>query len=101
VSYAADDAHRPPLHGFAAAMRAALGTDIRRTRTVLIHLPHTRSFAADRRRCCWTLAVQQLIDISCHPGPQQQTRRTLLQRSTDGTDRRTDDGHTPYIDHAP
>jgi len=27
VSYAADDAHRPPLHGFAAAARAAPGTD--------------------------------------------------------------------------
>jgi len=32
-----------------------------------------------------------LIDISCLPGPQQQTRRCmLLQRSTDGTDGRTD-----------
>ena len=30
------------------------------------------------------------IDISCPPGPQQQTRRTLLQRSTDGTNRWTD-----------
>jgi len=27
VSHAADDAHRPPLHGFAAAARAAPGTD--------------------------------------------------------------------------
>jgi len=36
-------------------------------------------------------AVQQSIYISYHypPGPQQQTRRTLLQR-TNGTDRRTD-----------
>jgi len=25
VSYAADDAHRPPLHGFPAAARAPLG----------------------------------------------------------------------------
>jgi len=37
-----------------------------------------------------TPAVQQSIDISCPPGPQQQTRRTLLQRAN-GTDRgRTD-----------
>jgi len=34
--------------------------------------------------------VQQSIDISCLPGPQQQTRRTLLQRSIAGTDGRTD-----------
>ena len=32
------------------------------------------------------------IDISCLQGPQLQTRRTPLLRSTDGTDRRTD-GH--------
>jgi len=32
------------------------------------------------------------IDISCPWGTQQQTRRTLLQRSIDGTDRRMD-GH--------
>ena len=36
-------------------------------------------------------AVQQSTDISClPPGAQQQTGRTLLQRSIDGTDRRTD-----------
>jgi len=29
--------------------------------------------------------VQQSIDISCLPGPQQQTRRTLLQWSIAGT----------------
>jgi len=28
-------------------------------------------------------------DISCLPGPQQQTGRSGTQRSTDGTDRRT------------
>ena len=33
-------------------------------------------------------AVQQSIDISCPPGPQQQTRRRLLQREN-GTDRQT------------
>jgi len=41
-------------------------------------------------------AVQQSVDISYPPGQRQQTRRTLLQRSTDGTDRQTDrraDGH--------
>ena len=42
------------------------------------------------RNCCWAPAVQQSIDISCSPGPQQQTRRTLLQRSIDRADRRTD-----------
>ena len=31
VSYAANDAHRLPLHGFAAAARAALGQTDRRT----------------------------------------------------------------------
>jgi len=40
-------------------------------------------------------AEQQSIDISCPPGPQQQTRRTLLQRSN-GADTRTDDGRTQY-----
>ena len=30
------------------------------------------------------------VDISCLPCPQQQTRRTLLQRSIDETDRETD-----------
>jgi len=38
-----------------------------------------------RRRFSWALAVQQSIDIFCLPGPQQQTRRTPLQRSTTGT----------------
>jgi len=33
---------------------------------------------------------QQSIDISCPPGSQQQTRRTLLQRSIAVADRRTD-----------
>jgi len=55
---------------------------------------------ADARRAAAAPAVQQSIDISYPPGPQQQTRRTLLQRA-DGTARRTD-GQTPYrfIDHA-
>jgi len=39
-------------------------------------------------------AVQQSIDISNPPGPQQQTHRTLLQRAN-GTEKRTD-GRTPY-----
>jgi len=38
---------------------------------------------------CGALQPPMLIDISCPPGPQQQTRRTLLQRSIDGTDGRT------------
>ena len=41
------------------------------------------------RRAAATTAVQQSIDISYPPGPQQQTRRTLLQR-TNGIDRQTD-----------
>jgi len=42
--------------------------------------------------CCYgaVAAVQQSIDISCPPGPRQQTRRTLLQRSIAGTDRDAD-----------
>jgi len=49
-------------------------------------------FAAERR----APAVQQSIDISYPPGPQQQTRRTLLQLAN-GTDKRTNrrtDEHT-------
>jgi len=37
-------------------------------------------------------AVQQPIDISYPPGPQQQTRRTLLQRAN-GIGLQTDGGH--------
>jgi len=45
-------------------------------------------------------AVQQSTDISClPPGAQQQTGRTLLQRSIDGTDRRTD-GHCTVTQRA-
>jgi len=58
------------------------------------------AFAAERRRLLHSAAaaagrpaVQQSIDISCAPGAQQQTHRTPLLRSTDGTDRRTD-GHS-------
>jgi len=39
--------------------------------------------------------VQQSFAISCQPGPQQQTRRTLLQQSVAGTDTWTD-GRIPY-----
>jgi len=39
---------------------------------------------------CWTPAVQQSIDISCLPGPQQQTCRSGVQRPNDGKDGRTD-----------
>ena len=63
------------------------------------------AFAAAAPCCCGAAAAgrpagqhgQQSIDVSCPPGAQQQTRRTLLQRSTDGTDRRTDTGplHRP------
>ena len=44
---------------------------------------------------CSHLRPPLSIDISCTPGPQQQTRRTLLQRWIDGWDRQTD-GRTPY-----
>jgi len=63
------------------------------------------AIAAARRAAAQLLlsAVPQSIDIDicCKPGPQQQTRRTLLQRA-DKTDRRTD-RRTPYryIDPAP
>ena len=41
--------------------------------------------------CCCSDWQQQLsIDVSCPPGPQQQTRRSGMQQSTDGTDRQTD-----------
>ena len=40
------------------------------------------------------------INIACPPGPQQQTRCTLLQRSKNGTDRQTD-GHRPVTQTLP
>jgi len=40
--------------------------------------------------CCSAPAVRKSIEIPCLLGPQQQTRRVLLQRSTDGTNGRTD-----------
>jgi len=53
------------------------------------------AFADDRRAAVRRAAAALLlrsIDISCPRGAQQQTHRTLLQRSTDGTDRQSD-GH--------
>jgi len=35
--------------------------------------------------CAVLLRRPAMIDIAYSPGPQQQTRRTLLQRSIDGT----------------
>jgi len=58
------------------------------------HCPHLLLRAVLRPRAAAAPAVQQSIDISQPPGPQQQTRRTLMQRAN-GTDRRTD-GRTPY-----
>ena len=52
-------------------------------------------FSFLRQPATWHCSHLQLnnlplsIDISCSPGPQQQTRRTLLQRSIDVTDWRT------------
>jgi len=40
--------------------------------------------------CCGTRWPPLLIDISCPLGPQQQTHRSSMQASTDGTDRQTD-----------
>ena len=40
--------------------------------------------------CCSAPAVRKSIEIPCLLGPQQQTRRVLLQRSTDGTNGRRD-----------
>jgi len=45
--------------------------------------------------CCWAPAMQQLINISCLLGPQQQICCTLMQWSIDGTDRQTDTFHRP------
>jgi len=58
--------------------------------TAAVNLPLS-AFAAERRAAAPLLlsAGQQSIDISCPPGAQQQTRRTPLLWSNDGTDRRT------------
>jgi len=55
------------------------------------HCPHLLVRAVLRPRAAVATAVQQSIDISTPPSPQQQTRRTLLQRAN-RTDRRRD-GH--------
>jgi len=44
-------------------------------------------------------AERRAIDISRPPGAQQQTCRTLLQRSIDGTDGRTD-GRNFFLSHS-
>ena len=51
------------------------------------------AFAADPPCCCAPCCMRRTRSISHPRGTQQQTRRTLLQRSTDGTDRQTTDGH--------
>ena len=53
------------------------------------HCPHLLLRAVLRPRAATTPAVQQSIDISFPPGPQQQTCHTLLQRAN-GTDSRMD-----------
>ena len=64
------------------------------------------AFAAERRAAdpgCGAAAAGRpalSIDIFCVYGTQQQTRRTLLLRSTDGTDWLTDrrmDGHRTIL----
>jgi len=59
------------------------------TSVVNVALP---AFAAERRDTAPLLlsAGQQLIDISCLPGDQQQTRSSGVQRANDGTDGQTD-----------
>jgi len=66
------------------------------------------AFAAEHRAAArWAPGVCRCQSISpASTGAQQQTRRTPLLRSNDGTNRRTDgetDGRTPdrYIDPAP
>jgi len=58
------------------------------------------AFAAARRAAapyrCTAPAVRQSIDIVYPPGPQQQTRRTLLQRRANEWDRQTD-GHLAVL----
>jgi len=55
------------------------------------------AFATERRR------PPLSIDMSCHLGAQQQTRRTPQRLSNDGTDDERTDGRTPghYTDLAP
>ena len=53
------------------------------------HCPHLLLRAVLRPRAAAAPAVQQSIDTSRRPGPQQQTRRTLLHQAN-GTDGRTD-----------
>ena len=49
------------------------------------------SWQHDTARSCYCLpAVQQSTDISCPPGPQQQTHSSGVRRPNDGTDRWTD-----------
>ena len=55
------------------------------------HYPHLLLRAVLRPRAAAAPAVQRSSDTSYPPRPQQQTRRTLLQRAN-GTDRQTD-GH--------
>jgi len=73
-------------------------------RTDLTTAPRRRK---QQRHVCVQLPIrqqtncsQQSLDVICPPGPQQQTRRTLLQRSIDGTDGQTDgqtDGHRTVL----
>jgi len=53
------------------------------------HCPHLLLHAVLRPRAAVVLVMQQSIDISYLLGPQQQTRRMLLQQAN-GTDRRMD-----------
>ena len=58
--------------------------------TAAVNVTLLLAFAADRRAallCAGRAAIGRYLVA---PGPQQQTRRTLLQRSIAGTDRRTD-----------
>jgi len=60
-----------------------------RSSAVNVTLP---AYAAERGACCMARAArhrQASIDITCPQGTQQQTRRTSLLLSIDGTDRRT------------
>jgi len=81
-----------PSAAVAAADRCDRRTDGRTDR----RQRGTARFAAARRAAAW---LQQFIDVSCLPGPQQQTRRLQLLLSIDWTDGQTDgqtDGRTTY-----
>jgi len=69
-----------------------------KTQQVGIQLPtyaDNMALSASARRCSWALAMQQSINISCQPGPQQQTSSGGFAAVDPCWDRQTN-GRTPY-----